>query len=206
MFEYVHNSLLVSSTGLSPFQCCLDYEPPLFPSQVSDAIIPSAHALIRSCLRTWRFARQALIQTGERNKMSADRHRSKPPLYVCGQKVWLSTQDIPPKLPARKLGPKFIGPYVVTKVLNPVTVRLKLPPLFKRIYPVFHVSRIKPVIHSPLQPQRRRGRGHQFLVDWEGFGPEERCWIPARDILDHALIDQFHRCHSESSGDARRHP
>ncbi len=44
MVEYAHNSLPVSSTGLSPFQCCLGYQPPLFPSQESDAIVPSAHA------------------------------------------------------------------------------------------------------------------------------------------------------------------
>ncbi len=44
---------------------------------------------------------------------------------------------------------------MATKVLNPVTVRLKLHPLFKRINPVFHVSgpSIKPVIRSPSNPR-----------------------------------------------------
>ncbi len=68
MVEYAHNSLPVSSTGLSPFQCCLGYQPPLFPSQESDAVVPSAHAFIQRCLRTWRIAREALTRTGERNK------------------------------------------------------------------------------------------------------------------------------------------
>ncbi len=153
MVEYAHNSLPVSSTGLSPFQCCLGYQPPLFPSQESDPIVPSAHAFIQRCLRTWRTAREALTRTGERNKASADRHHTEPPLYVCGQKVWLSSQDLPFRLLSRKLGPKFVGPFIISKVLSPVSVRLKLTPPFKNIHPVFHVYQIKPVIRSPLQPQ-----------------------------------------------------
>uniref|UniRef100_A0A9J7YMM7 Gypsy retrotransposon integrase-like protein 1 n=1 Tax=Cyprinus carpio carpio TaxID=630221 RepID=A0A9J7YMM7_CYPCA len=150
-------------------------------------------------------------------KAKANRHRSRPPVYVVGQKVWLSTKNIPLRSVPNKLAPKFIGPFTVTKILSPVAVRLKLPPVYRRIHSTFHVSKIKPVFHShinlpvPVPPpprlvdgeptysvnrildSRRRGRGFQYLVDWEGYGPEERSWVPARDILDHSLIDDYNR-------------
>ncbi len=165
---------------------------------------------------------------GARTKVKADRHRLRPSVYVVGQKVWLSSKNIPLRTVCNKRAPKFIDPFTVTKIISPVAVRLKLPPANRRIHSAFHVSKLKPVFHATINPQtpvpppprlvdgepvysvnrildsRRRGHGFQYLVDWEGYGPEERSWVPARDILDHSLIDDYN-CQVSSSGNARRH-
>ena len=109
MVEYAHNSLPVSSTGLSPFECSLGYQPPIFPSLESEVTVPSAHAFVQRCHRAWTRARETLLQAGARTKAKADRHRSRPPVYVVGQKVWLSTKNIPLRSVSNKLAPKFIG-------------------------------------------------------------------------------------------------
>ncbi|RXN37743.1 hypothetical protein ROHU_001758 [Labeo rohita] len=101
------------------------------------------------------------------------------------------------------------------KVLSPVAVQLRLL--------VFYVSCIKPVIclssypsppHPPVlvegSPAYKvkkllavcpQGGGFQHLVDWEGYGLEERSWIPDRDILVRSLIEDFFcSCQSSASG------
>ncbi len=156
--EYARNSLPVAASGMSPFECSVGYKPPLFPSQEPDAAVPSALAFVQRCRRTWERVREILLRTAGRTKAAADRRRSPPPTYVCGQRVWLSTKDLPLRSPSRKLAPRFIGPYRVTKVVNPVAIRLKLPP---RSWPGSPcVSRLQgqTCVFFPPQPCRRSPR------------------------------------------------
>lgn len=230
--EYAHNSLPVSSTGLSPFQVCFGYQPPLFPSQEEEILVPSAQAYVRRCHRTWQRARAQLLRFSAHQKDQADRRRSAAPRYRIGQQVWLSSRNLPLRTISRKLTPRFVGPFPLSKIINSSAVRLQLPRTLRRIHPTFHVSCIKPVRTSTLAPptnppppprlvdgeevytvkkllkSRRRGRGIWYLVDWEGYGPEERSWVPSRDIYDPTLIREFHHLHpdqpSRTPGGVRR--
>ncbi len=135
--EYAHNSLPSSATGLSPFECCLGYQPPLFASQESQSSVPSVERFIQRCKRTWRRVRSALCRTRTRTRRAANRHRVRSPRYVCGQKVWLSTRNLPIQEGSRKLMPRFVGPFSIVKVLSPVAIKLRLSRQLRRVHPVF---------------------------------------------------------------------
>ncbi|KAL0148188.1 hypothetical protein M9458_056509 [Cirrhinus mrigala] len=220
--EYAQNSLRQPTTGLTPFQCVLGFQPPLFPWNGEPSEVPAVDYWFRESERVWDAAH--LQRAVRRSKSIADQRRIQGPAYAPGQKVWLSTRDIRLRLPSRKLSPRFVGPFTILEQVNPVTFKLQLPPQY-RIHPTFHVSLLKP-FHPPLIPStepgheeeppppllledgsiysvkeilqsRRRGGQLQYLVDWEGYRPEERSWVPRADILDPTLLEDFHTSHPE---------
>lgn len=46
-------------------------------------------------------------------------------------------------------------------------------------------------VSNILCSRRRRGCV-EYLADWEGYGPEEQCWVPANVILDPKLLQDIH--------------
>ena len=119
-----------------------------------------------------------------------------------------------------KVGPQLIGSFPIEKGINPVAVRLKLARTMQ-IHPTFHASQVKQIQESALMPAsqpppppqiidgaptftvhclvcaRHRGRGLQYHVDWEGYSPGERSWVPACQILDARLIQELLRRHPD---------
>ncbi|KAK3533096.1 hypothetical protein QTP70_006771 [Hemibagrus guttatus] len=185
--EYVQNSLRQPSTGLTPFQCVLGYQPPLFPWSGEPSDVPAVNHWFRESERVWGSAHHQLQRALCRRRLTADRRRSDAPAYQPGQKVWLSTKDIRLHLPSRKLSPRFIGPFTI---LKQSLARTQPNPPLPLLLDDGTAYGVKEILYS-----RRRGGRLEYLVDWEGYGPEERSWIPQDDVLDPNLLTTFHVTH-----------
>ncbi len=221
--EYAQNSLTKPATGMTPFQCILGFQPPMFPWSGEPTDLPSVTEWLQRSEEVWDRAHTHLLRAVRHQELQANRHRRPGPVYQPGQWVWLSTRDLRLRLPCRKLSPRYVGPFKISRQITPVSFRLELPANY-RVSPTFHVSLLKPAggprgtseegaepqtpppilvdgeeayrVHELLD-SRRQGGTLQYLVDWEGFGPEERSWVNSGDILDPTLTEEFHRLHPE---------
>jgi hypothetical protein len=52
-------------------------------------------------------------------------------------------------LKSKKLTPRFIGPYQITKKVGEVAYRVALPPSLSNLHEVFHVSQLRKYVHDP---------------------------------------------------------
>ncbi|HVX00123.1 MAG TPA: RNase H-like domain-containing protein, partial [Candidatus Babeliaceae bacterium] len=103
-----------------------------------------------------------------------------------------------------KFEPKYIGPYVIVRrshggsyVLRDMTGDIldrKVPP--DQIKMVSKAKRQKDIDIPTYEVDRiiaHRGDpgDYQYLVQWKGYGEDERTWEPASNFLDHSVIKDY---------------
>lgn len=221
LIEFAINNSLNKSIGTSPFQL---WTPHVLrePSNIAvlQSKVPQAASYVQEMRARLQRARSCLLKARDRQKAAADKSRQDASFAV-GDLVLLSTKNIALKAPGtKKLLPRFIGPFSIEAVVGKVAYKLQLPSGY-RIHPVFHVSLLKPYksngVYQPPPPQflddggnaywtvqaiidHRDRKVHRktvrdFLVKWEGFGPEHNSWEPEtalrEDSLVESLVDEY---------------
>ncbi|KAK1793431.1 hypothetical protein P4O66_011807, partial [Electrophorus voltai] len=166
-------------------------------------IVLSQHTVEHWCReseKTWEETHQRLRKAISAFKRKADRQRGETLRYSPGQEVWVSTRDghvgAPGKLAASQASRAF---HVLA--LKPVTrgpLAVEEVPLASPPPPLETVESLVYKVRTLLD-SRRRGGGLHYLMDWEGYGPEECSWVPASQILDPDLIASFHQLHLRRS-------
>lgn len=155
-----------------------------------------------------------------KNKAQADKKRAPHKPFQVGCRVYLSTKYLRLKVPCKKLDPKYLGPFPIIRVINPVTLELKLSWLLGRVHPVFHSSLLKPLEESNIQPllqppgsvvgdhyvidqvldsQLHRGK-LQYLVRWKGYPTTDASWVVDKDMGATRLLRRFHQRYPHKLG------
>uniref|UniRef100_A0A670Z7K1 Integrase catalytic domain-containing protein n=1 Tax=Pseudonaja textilis TaxID=8673 RepID=A0A670Z7K1_PSETE len=151
--EVEYNNSVHSSMGFTPFQVATGQEfNPMPELPTKDPEIPSLKEWMDNLQAMWPVVRLSLQEARAVYKTHADKKRCEPKPFKIGDCVYLSTKFLKSLQPSKKLGPKFIGPFPISRIINPMTVELQLPKTLRQIHPVFHCSLIKPEITSNLRP------------------------------------------------------
>jgi len=142
--EFAFNNKVHTATKTSPFQVNYGRELRMGFDIRKKGKNEKAEEFVKEMKERHEEARAALVKLQEEMKRQADRNRKEAEKYRVGDKVLISTKDFSKELMKRttkKLTEKFIGPYVVRKIVLENVVELELPASL-RIYPVVNVRKI----------------------------------------------------------------
>jgi len=129
MAEFAFNNKMHTVTKTSPFQLNYGREPRMGFDIRKKRKNEKAEEFVREIKKRYEEARAVLVKSQEEIKRQADKSRKKTEEYRIGDRVLISTKDFSAELMKRatkKLMEKFMGPYVVKKIVSENVVELEL--------------------------------------------------------------------------------
>ena len=213
--EFTHNNRRHADRQSTPFELMFGNSPVAIPYTFKNTKFPNLEDKMKTlqknreeALAAHKLVRTRMIEQGKPNFTP----------FKQGDKVWLDTRNIKMNY-HKKIGPKREGPFEITKVIGPVTYRLKLPTTWK-IHPIFHTTLLRQYKETdvyganfPWLPpdviegeetyeverilkHRKRGRGYQYYVAWKGYPISEASWEPEQVFSDNGnLLTTYKRRH-----------
>ncbi|CAL8989012.1 unnamed protein product [Prunus brigantina] len=172
------------STGSSPFELATGQQP-MTPNTVVSGYTGSSPAAYKTA-KEWRvtneLARAQLEKATRKMKKWADKHR-RDVVFQPGDMVFVKLNPSQHKSTRRlhkALLRRYEGPFPIIRSVGRVAYRVELPPRLK-IYPVFHVSNLKPYHADPEEPSRGESqRAPPLMVT--SFDREVECIMAKREV------------------------
>lgn len=182
LVEFAHNNAPSSATGMTPFFCCYGKHPRTPMNDIVKAAnlvwesepqankqFLKAHDFVAEKREIVQMAQAAMENARQRMIRQQDPKRRELSFSV-GDQVSLKTKHLGVStLPSAKLFQRYMGPFTISKVINPVAYQLELPKHWKA-HNVFHVSLLKPYVSNgeAVDPQSftlTGGADNEFEVE-----------------------------------------
>lgn len=215
--EFAYNNAKQESLGVSPFRLNYGFDP-ITPNcllsephrsrhtmNLDKAVCPEAVERFEATLQqAVNCARASLAEAQHRQKQYADAKR-RHVQFKEGDKVLLSTKNLKLKASgSRKFLPRYVGPFTIIKVINPVAYKLDLPQSLK-VHPVFHIALLREYKEDPhhlyrapplpeviegqleyeveqILDHKKEGHSWVFKVRWKGYDPSSDTWEPESNL------------------------
>ena len=188
LVEFAMNSADSESTGFAPFEANYGWMPRIIRGINFDSTRPGVRQFVHDITNVLDKTFDRLLVQRTRQAIKTNRHRREGQSFKEGDLVLLSTENINmPKGRARKLCPKYIGPYKILKAEpKSSTYKLELSPDLRarRIHDTFHEKLLKPyVTNDDDKFPKRETRvpydiGNDPEQEWVVDAIEDHKWSP----------------------------
>src|SRR6266436_652495 len=221
--EFAYNNKVHVATRWTLFELNAGQHPRLGVEPTRTSTVEAADTFVRRLDHAQEEAKATLKRAADDMKQYYDRNCQAAPEYKVGDRVWLSLQNYSSDCPMKKLDHKWAGPFLITKVVSPAAIKLRLSAREKHVHPVVSVSSIHPytpdeIVKQPQPPQpspimvegeeeyevkeildsRFRWGKLWYLVKFVRWLHSDNMWLPHTDIHAPAAAEDFHLQHPDA--------